>query len=365
MKIVTITCHRAINHGAMLQAYALVAYLRSCGHDVKIIDYIPYYMRKVRLLQGSPRYNKFGLGLLYAIFKLPWRLKMRRDARAFNLFSDKYLPKTSTYLSIDELRNNPPEADCYIAGSDQIWNTSFPNGSDPCYYLDFGSSNILKVSYAASFATSEIEQGKENLVQTFLKNFNRISVREKSALNILSTMGLKGCRVVDPIFLLNKSDWDLLVSEEKDGDSDINNRYVLVYDFMNDSIISEIVKRYARLNNCMIYSIFDNASHYANKCFQGYGPLFFVKLIKNAQCVISNSFHGTAFSMLYHRPFWVINRSDGLNVRMKDLLESYNLQCRLINNTVTNIQLLQDIDYEDVSAKLSEDIIKSKQFLTF
>lgn len=344
----------------MLQAYALVAFLRSKGHDVSIIDYRPDYLQGVNFLSGDPRYNRICLGWLYALAKLPSRVRAKIREHAFDKFFEEYLPVTRHYETIGELRDDVPEADCYIAGSDQIWNTTFRNGTDSAFYLDFGPENILRLSYAASFATDSLQIGTENFVKAKLANFDYISVRESSAVCILNAIGYSGVQVVDPTFLLSADEWDKIV-EPKCGVED----YILVYDFMNDPGIRSIAQRLADMYHCKIYCAGASAkkSPYADKTFWKEGPITFVSLVKNARCVVSNSFHGTAFSMIYQRDFFVVNRKDGLNTRMQDLLVHYNLCERLIKPDVNEQTLKSHINYDVVNPLLLKDVIESKEWL--
>lgn len=358
MKINTITCHHVYNHGALLQAYALSEFLKGEGHDVSIIDYRPSYLDgHFKLWRSDPRYDRIGLGWAYVLAKLPGRIRSLKRKKAFDAFFDRYMPVTDRiYHSVGELRANPPEADLYIAGSDQIWNTDFKNGIDPAFYLDFG--DCRKISYAASFATHSLHEGTENFVKEMLGNFTDISIREQSGLKILNNLGYHGTVVVDPVFLLNKDQWDIIASE--DGK---NEDYILIYDFERNPVIRELARRYSKLNHCKIYSIGPYRLDYADKCFINYGPDAFVGLIKNAKCVLSNSFHGSAFSMIFQKNFFVANREDGLNERMLDLLIRYNLTDRLINLNIDDQALKSSVSYKHVLPTLLKNIESSKVFL--
>ena len=158
MKIKTITCHDVYNLGASLQAYALQNYLLSLGHEVEIIHYKPDYLSNHHKLWlvANPKFNIPFIKQLYLLAKLPGRLIALKRKKVFDSFTSKYLRLTRRYNSYEDLKNDAPEADCYIAGSDQIWNTLFRNGRDAAFYLDFGNQNIKRISYAASFATPEI-----------------------------------------------------------------------------------------------------------------------------------------------------------------------------------------------------------------
>lgn len=320
MKICTITCQNADNHGARLQCFALAYWLKKEGNEVEVIDYQPDYMRGPRLW-----YKPDSLKELVKLFvRFPERLSAVKRHKVFSEFSHKYIPLTKVYYSIDELRKDPPMADMYLAGSDQIWNPTFRNGTDPAYYLDFGSKNILRQSFAASFAVSCIENVQKKLwIKDNLKRFDKITVREQSALKILKDLGVDGELQDDPVFMLNAAEWnkvlDLEESWNKLGIKD--EKYVLIYDFFLSNEIKSAALEYKKRNNCKIFSVCHKSLSYADKNFVYATPNDFVNLIKHACCVISNSFHGTCFAMIYNVPYMVVNRPDGLNVRMQDLLE--------------------------------------------
>lgn len=322
MKICTITCQNANNHGARLQCYALVKYLQMKGHEVEVIDYRPDYMRGVTSLFYIPRSLKDFVKLFLC---LPNRIRARKRQIAFEAFSQKWIPRTKIYWSIDELRNDPPKAELYIAGSDQIWNTTFRNGTDPGYYLDFGPENVRRESFAASFATEKLVPEIISFVKENLKRFDKITVREQSALKILKDLGFEGELQDDPVFLLSSEQWD----EVADG-TGVGEKYVLVYDFYLGDDIKKKAQEIARERDLKIYAVCSAPLRYADKNFHLSGPETFVSLIKNASYVVSNSFHGTVFAMIYNVPFCVLDRPDGLNVRMRDLLERKNMMLCLV-----------------------------------
>ena len=318
MKISIITCQNTDNYGARLQAYALVKHLRDQGNEVEIIDYRPPYMNPAyRVFYWPGRdIKKWG----YFIYYFPNRIWMKRRHRHFVSFTNQFLPLTErVYHSIDDLRSYPPEADLYIAGSDQIWNTSFKNGTDPAYYLDFGAADIRRESYAASFATDTILPAAIPFVKENLKRFDKITVREQSGLRILEELGFQGEQKDDPVFLLSKEEWSAICD-----DTGRDKRFVLVYDFFSDPRIKNKAKEAARRMKLPIFAICPRYQWYADKNFMTAGPCTFLSLIKNAACLITNSFHGIAFSMIFDTPFVFVERPDGLNTRMKELLSKHS-----------------------------------------
>lgn len=320
MKICTITCQNANNHGARLQCYALVKYLQMQGHEVEVIDYRPDYMRGAQPIIYWPGYSVREW--IKLIVRCPDRIRELKRQAFFESFSKRYIPRTKIYWSIDELRSDPPKADLYLAGSDQIWNTMFKNGTDPGYYLDFGPTSIRRESFAASFAITEIEPSNKEWVKNNLKRFDKITVREQTALKILEDLGIEGALQEDPVFLLSAEEWDRIA----DGTGK-DEKYVLVYDFFLGKDIESSAKKIAKEHGLKIFAICSKSLSYADRNFVYAGPETFVSLIKYASYVISNSFHGTVFAMIYKVPFIIIDRPDGLNIRMRDLLDRHHILC--------------------------------------
>ena len=167
----------------------------------------------------------------------------------------------------------------------------------------------------------------------------------------------RGQCVVDPVFLLDKSFWD-----SKCKDENYNEDYLLVYDFENSSRIEEISKYIAKKNNLKIWTVFK--SKYADKQLKNVGPLEFITYIKNAKCILSNSFHGTAFSIIFNKEFYVIKRNEDINTRMQDLLDSINESERLIFNKEDLIKC-KPLDYGYINNILEKNIQKSKEYIDF
>lgn len=353
MKIKTITCHHVYNAGASLQAYALAAYLKKLGHEVQIIDYIPDYLVHYKLTGVSnPVYDKPVVRELYNIAKLPGRLAARwgRRKKAYDCFTSQYLPLTERhYASYDELQKYPPEADVYIAGSDQIWNSFFKNGRDPAFYLQFAPQGCIRASYAASFSTETVAPEYQAQTGEWLRTLDHISVRESSGLGILRDLGVSGgVAVVDPVFLLSANEWNTLCPSVK-----FDAPYVLVYDFDGDPRIRKTAEQLASAHGLRIYTL--QKSDYGDKCVGNGGPVEFVQLVRNASFVLSNSFHATAFSLIFHRPFLVFNRSEGINTRMRDLITPVNLQERKSAEDM--------IAWDDVQDRLDAYIAASKSYI--
>lgn len=365
MKICTITCHDVSNYGASLQAFALQYYLESLGHEVKIIDYKPNYQNQYKFStnidEESPYYDyfirfpflKYIKGCLNYLRKYP----TRKRTKYFNIFIRKYLHLTQRYTCVEDLRSNPPQADIYIAGSDQIWSTKLPNGKDPAFYMQFGGNHIKRISYAASFGTTPKPEILP-LVKELLLGIDKISVRETSGLKILNSMGYSGTHVFDPVFLLSSIEW-VKALRFNSRDIKIKGKYILVYDIgIKMPEKEKFTKLLAQQYNCPIVSVNGlKTNSYADVNINNAGPEDFVNLIANAQAIVADSFHATSFSIIFHKPFYTFYKLGNIS-RMADLLESLGLSERLNPS-----HLLQNPDWEDVEKKLTINIKRSKQFL--
>lgn len=357
MKICTITCHDVYNSGASLQAYALQKYISDLGHDVKIIDYKPEYLRNYWIWGNvSERFDKPIIREAYCIAKMPKRLRayFSKRKRNFDLFRDQYLYITEErFYDNESLKRNAPQADIYFAGSDQIWNTLFNNGRDPAFYLDFAPNSAVKASYAASFATQDIAPELREFVKSSLQKLDWISVRESTGLEILQSLGCTGVQVLDPVFLLDAAVWGKMVTRKS------SEPYIFVYAFEGGRDICEFAQKLAEKTNMKIYTL--QKLSFGDRCFPDAGPLEFLNLVYNAEYVLSNSFHATAFSIIFHKQFWVFNRSEGINTRMHDLTQALGLSNRMVQNTECNTT--ERIDYKNADIVLKNAISESKGYI--
>lgn len=362
MKIKTITCHNVFNFGASLQAFALMNYLTSLGHNVEIIDYMPSYIRKnLGLFAIGPKYKRnIFIALAFYCYVVPIRIMQYKARRKFKLFLDEYLHLTKRYNSFKELNEMPPLADVYFCGSDQIWNTNINNGLDPAFYLGFCPYKSTKASYAASFSISEIPQEHHEFVKDMLNNLDFISVRERTGLEICKDFGFRNAKIVcDPVFLIDKSQWLSMVYKPK------YENYIFVYDQENSSSIRNLALALSKQKGMKIVALKNlYPMRWADFQEKNAGPIDFISLIANADIVISNSFHCTAFSIILERQFFVINRThQKVNSRMKDLLSLFRISNRMINDFEEIKNGFIQINYENIKPILNEIKKQSKAFI--
>jgi hypothetical protein len=353
MKIKTITCHDVYNPGASLQAYALMKYLQELGHEVEIINYKPDYLSYNLWAIGAKWNKNIFLKILYYAYVIPKRLSLKKRRKKFDIFTkERLIITTEKYRSIDELKTDTPIADIYFAGSDQIWNTESPNGKDPSFFLDFVPEGAIKASYAASFSVSEIASEYIDFVKNRLVTFDFISVREKTGINILKSLGIEhGTVVTDPVFLLGKGQWEKLSKFQTDE------KYIFVYDQENNPEIKKAALKLAKQYNLRIYAIESLYPRpYADRKIKDAGPEEFIGLIEQCEICLTNSFHCIAFSLIFNKKFYLFKRThQKVNSRMLDLLDDLGLNNRIGTEDQDELGM-NEINYQVVN-----DIIEQKR----
>ncbi|MDE7126654.1 MAG: polysaccharide pyruvyl transferase family protein [Bacteroidales bacterium] len=330
----TVTFHRAHNHGSVLQAYALQTFVteicRECGINCsyKIIDYYPEVQKKLYAVFQPGFSVKSIVKNLLALRH--YRALCRRH-ESFNQFVDYYLNLTQRYDTEACIKQNPPEADCYISGSDQIWNVRSKDFS-PVYYLDFASDNARKISFAASFGPLRIDWDKygRTMYEAFLNRYNYISTRETgSAENVALLTGKSPEQHLDPTFLLTADEWRKIQSNANHN----NGKYILLYCLEpSRKQISMARSISERLGLPVVVLRYNNKNDWFNPFIKKYdaGPCDFLSYIDNAELVLSSSFHGTAFSIIYNKPFYVF---DGMqDNRISSILDKAGLTDRSLSS---------------------------------
>ena len=342
MKIGILTFHKAINYGAVLQAWALQYFLKTQGFNCKIIDYhcIPvennYKPFSFLTLKKQPPLDVAAR----VLSGLRHFQHIRRRTQKFNAFINENFSLVSM-LDISTLN-------AIIVGSDQIWNPSLTGGTldDTFLLINKEFSHCAKLSYAASSETSFIS-GPQHLLKltTALEDFDWISVREKSLAELLSQKAtISVCTTVDPTLLLDANDYEPIIVFPR-----IKHPYIFVYQVnYNNSAMAIAHKKAEELGCDIIYlnSRFSFRRKEKNICCD-VGPKEFLGLIKNAAYVITTSFHGLVFSMLFKKQF-IVPRIEHMG-RQINLLKLLNLQDRIIENVADETEAIgSDINYNDI-----------------
>lgn len=345
MKVSIITLHKVTNFGSLLQTYATQKYIQNLGHETEVIDFVPSGLSFFRAIWPK------GGNLVKKIIKLfPLLVCNLAQYSMVNKFLNKNIVLSKNkYKTFSELEQNVPDADVYLSGSDQVWNTQNDNTKDclGAYCLAFTKSNN-KISYAGSFGKKEFSEEEKNKVISWLSNYSNISVREDTAVETLREFGLEGIHVLDPTLLLTKEQWDEFCIKEK-----AETGYIFVYNLNRNKKIEEIAKRIAEAKGLRIVNFADTfefirgAENRLNN-----DPYDFIKYISNADYVVTDSFHGTAFSINFARQF-ICMAPPKYNCRLESILRMFDCENRMCNTVEQAMGLVdKKIDYEQLQIKL-------------
>lgn len=362
MKLSLITMQGVYNYGSALQTYASQKILTQMGYEVEIVDYYPNRMRNYGSLKqlytdAKPFHKNTWKCMAIAICKYP---SMHKLKKVFVPFSENYFQKTAVYNSNLELCNNPPIADVYCTGSDQVWNDYLEGAFDKAYFLNFAPKGAKKIAFSASFGRDNINSNELTPVRKLLEQYSAISVREESGLKILNGIDVekKKC-VLDPTFLLKKEEWMSLATPIKEKD------YILVYKLHEDSLTSEIAieiakgtgKRIIRLSSDYLKRIKGGTTIVAPKVEE------FISYIANASLVVTDSFHATAFSLNLNVPF-VSVKWKMFNDRIETILNKVGLSDRSVNTIQEALKIYNsEIDFGYTNQFLEKEAADTIRFL--
>lgn len=304
MKTGIVTFHRADNYGAVLQCYALYTVLDAMGCDAMVIDYRnPVIENRYRVV---PKIRKNLVQWISLLAKtLPhYRQRKLRHTR-FEQFRGMF--KMSRPYSKAELVNGGADCDLIISGSDQVFNPNITNGCDDVYFLNIGG-DFVRASYAASIGNVDDKQIRSEEFGKKISAFDYLSVREDDACNFLSSCyGLSVQKCLDPTLLLDEEHWREIV---KDTVIDVPQKYILLYYVQYNSELIKIAQTLAKEKGLPVVCFKpDIKLDCQTVCCDSAGPLEFVKLIENADCVVTSSFHATAFSVIFKKDIHILTHS--------------------------------------------------------
>lgn len=357
MKVGVITFHSANNYGANLQTWALQKVLKDLGADPGVINYHPDIIDglydPMKLSKGPKRLAK--------------RLKLMLGGRdsllrytKFKSFLNKNFKLLGDFRSYEELKKAELKLDAYIVGSDQVWNPTHIGGYDPAYYLEFAADCSRKLSYAASIGSDYINPKYTDSMKKALSSFTKISVRESSIVAPIEELsGKQVDLVLDPTMLLKREDY-----EEIKVKSRIKEPYILLYMIeKNPRVITLANKLSVSLGIPVIQRRPIKGLTNELPPFYTADAGEFLGLIEGASCVITNSFHGTVFSIIYGRPFVSMLHSD-TGSRVVDLLTELGLESHILYDLedFEGFSMLQQ-DNEAVMKRMEELKQASLSFL--
>ena len=368
-----ITILNVNNYGAELQAFALHHKLKHMGYDNEIINYLyyknPLYKSEVdsRPLIKTSIKNKlkdFALKWIdkYSAFRYP-EIAKKRKLRFFD-FHKEHTSLSKVYKSYSELYEAKLDYENYVVGSDQVWNPNNGTNLAP-YFLTFAPKEANKVAFASSFGVGEISESYYSKYKEWINNLVHIGTRETSGVELIKNItGRSVAHVVDPTLLLTKKDWEGLMVPYKH-----ENPYILLFIFKKNSYAEELAYKIQEKTGFKIIRVCKNEMPLESDDkilnIRDFGPLEFLGLYSGASVVLTTSFHGSVFSLIFEKPFYTITpASKNNNSRQESLMRVVGLENRLLREG-DNVDLdkLTDVDFDYVKEKLGEQIDFSIDYL--
>lgn len=361
-KVCILTFHNVLNYGALLQAFALQYRINSLGYDAEFINYINKNMlADYKVLSQNKSFYKnirsIGKFLIYSNILI-------KKERNNNKFIKKNFRLTRKYYSLDDLKQQPPQAYAYICGSDQIWNKNVTKITDATYFLNFGDKSVKKISYAASTGSIENIENDVDFFKNNIYNLDFISVRENDAAEMLKKLTKKDVKsTLDPTLLLTADEWSTYINTDDNCFGD----YILNYVVSSDNEERKIVEYISKTEKLKVidFELKNNRKNSNYVHIPEASPLEFIKLIKNAKYVVTTSFHATVFSIIFKKKFIVVpHKKTGMRVR--NLLFDLKLNDRIVYNleSLSNTYL-NEIKYAEVEKILDKKRKESIEWLDY
>ncbi len=380
MKIGITTCWQSSdNYGQQLQCWALQRYLEHRGHEPFLIRYAPVgasvgLVRRVwDALKYRMRTPKETVRRAHENAALYQQNAALDGQRMFGAFRSQHLRSTPVvYHSVEELRAQAPEADAYITGSDQVWHDAYDDPNIAGWFLDFGGKEVKRISYAASIGR-ELSEADRQTLRGYLRRFDHVSVREESVRDLCRSLGIEPVSMaIDPTLLLDVSDYGAI---EADGHNETSSPYAFVYAINvqdeKDAYL-DIIGPALKAQGLEMKAVASSGYLPARPSICGQ-PIIratipeWLSLVKNASVVLTTSFHGVVFSLLYHRPFYAFLLAGEFakaNDRIFTLLNRLGLAHRIIDSVQAAESLPQEpIAWDEVDRRLDEYRQQSMTFL--
>lgn len=360
-KIGAITFHASYNFGSNLQAYALQEYIKKIGKNKVEYKIINFRTNKQKEMY---QYKKNSKGIKLIFKKIIYGKKLNKREEKFEEFINTNFNLTKEYKKASELKEEDFNYDYYISGSDQIWNLS-ARDFEWAYYLDFIKKG-KKISYAASAGPIQRKKTKEDKekIRELVSQYDCLSVREEGTHELIKEATGKEAKInVDPTILLTKENWEKMLPKEKI----YNKPYILYYTLKPSKSRSLLLKKLGKkLNKKVVVANpsfkYDLLGGFVKKYESG--PIEFLNLIKNADLVVSSSFHGTVFSILFNKPFFALNGKN--DFRISTLLKKSGLEDRAIledDDISKLVNCAYNVNFKQANDNIDKERKKSKIYL--
>lgn len=354
MKVAIMSFLGSPSHGASLQMYALYTTIKRMGHDSVILNYMPANLYE-QYHKTSQKTIKSTITNIVSSIILP------SSEKSFKEFEStmKKIPK-EVLTEFGELPKVTADCDRIVVGSDQVWNMDITY-HDFSFFLDFCHDKLKKVAYAPSFGNDEIYENEKERIAELLSEFSFLSAREKRGCEIINELtGRDAPMVCDPTFLVTKEEWKQIAKNPK-----YKSPYVLYYTIKSSPELYKKALLFAKEHGLKLIKIGGRLREYfdvKNPSVFGVGPAEFLGLLDNAEYVFTNSFHGTALSIILHKNFYV-EYSSNTNIRLINLIDTVNLRECVVNRTDECVEHAVEINYSEVDKLLSPLVIESQKYI--
>jgi len=328
MKVSLITRHAISNYGSLLQTIATQTVIQKLGYECEVTDYIRddenYKNTAKLLLKKNEKWNSSLVKrLIYLAVQSP---EYYISGKKFEKMRRRVLNLSKKYVSLKQLCDNPPKADIYITGSDQVWGPVGENDFDAAYFLSYVPNGKKAVSYAASFGKTKFTDDILNEYKNMLAKYSAVTVRENSAQSILIDMGIKNAKqVIDPTLLITAQEWEKMITKK------ISGKYVLIYQLHSNPEMDAYAKKFSEKAGLPLIRITPTF----HQIIRGGKTVLlpdageFLAYIKNAEYMITDSFHGTAFAINFNTQFVEILPGETAT-RNQSILELTGLKNRIL-----------------------------------
>jgi len=350
---ITVTSQNALNYGAVLQAHALHQQLLMLNVNDELVD----------LKCLSPKYfspwkiNRYFISTIYINFiKLIYIIPFAKKVLKFRKFIKKNIKTTKKYNSMDEIRQTPPIADIYITGSDQMFNAN--SEVNNFNFLKFGAENTPRISFATSMGRKQVSEELQNDFIAAIQRYSYLSVREETLAEYIAALCGKDCSVnLDPTFLLDKEEWFQFT-----GDNPIKEKYILCYALLYNPLVNPAIAKLKRETGLKVVVISAEARNRVSgdKVIRSAGIEEFLTLFRHAEQVLTTSFHGTCFSIIFEKPFYSFIREDA-ETRITHIAKKLGLEDRIV--TDLSQMTFHEVDYAPVREIIMGEKQKSIAYL--
>lgn len=358
-KIANITLHAINNYGSVFQALATEHLFERLGCEIETIDYVRENA-SLDTIWGIVTCRNADIVLKLKMLAHHFMPPANKRKEVLDIFRERNLHLTKKRYHCDkDLLDNVPEADIYCTGSDQTWNTVCQGEIPLPFFLHFAPDDKKKISFSASFGIDHLPDKDKMEVKRLLERYDSISVRESSGIAILKDLGLNGTHVLDPTIAAGVEFWNKLA-----GPRMFDEDYLLAYQLNRNSDFTRYMKKYAKKNNLKIVQVrsYKDTPLENGICLTDATPEEILSLFKYSRKVLTDSFHATAFCMMFHCDFLAIY-PPRYSARLDSILNLTGLQARHITDYNRYDYSDSSIDYSKVDAILEIERSKTLEFL--